>query len=63
VTGAEMFLDVLGKAGVDTIFGLPGSTEAALLEALRERPWRRYGRDRARGRGPNAPAGTVKYLR
>jgi benzoylformate decarboxylase len=42
VTGAETFLDVLGQAGVDTLFGLPGSTEAALLEALRERPGIRY---------------------
>ena len=36
-TGAEVFVDVLTQAGVDTVFGLPGSTEAALLEALRER--------------------------
>lgn len=36
-TGAEVFVDVLAQAGVDTVFGLPGSTEAALLEALRER--------------------------
>jgi benzoylformate decarboxylase len=42
VNGAEMFLDVLAKAGLDTVFGLPGSTEAALLEALRERPGLRY---------------------
>jgi benzoylformate decarboxylase len=35
--GAEAFTDVLAQAGVDTIFGLPGSTEAALLETLRER--------------------------
>jgi benzoylformate decarboxylase len=35
--GAEIFADVLGRAGVDTIFGLPGSTEAALLETLRDR--------------------------
>lgn len=34
--GAEVFADVLGRAGVDTIFGLPGSTEAALLETLRD---------------------------
>jgi benzoylformate decarboxylase len=36
-TGAEVFADVLARAGVDTIFGLPGSTEASLLEALRGR--------------------------
>lgn len=42
MNGAEIFLDVLGKAGVDTVFGLPGSTEAALLEAVRERPDLRY---------------------
>ncbi|MGH7736039.1 MAG: thiamine pyrophosphate-binding protein, partial [Gemmatimonadales bacterium] len=36
-TGAEVFVDVLTQAQVDTVFGLPGSTEAALLEALRER--------------------------
>jgi benzoylformate decarboxylase len=35
--GAEVFADVLARAGVDTIFGLPGSTEAALLETLRDR--------------------------
>ena len=35
--GAEVFADVLTRAGVDTIFGLPGSTEAALLETLRDR--------------------------
>ncbi len=34
-TGAQAFTGVLAAAGVDTIFGLPGSTEAALLEALR----------------------------
>jgi len=33
--GAEVFTGVLAGAGVDTIFGLPGSTEASLLEALR----------------------------
>ena len=43
-TGAEVFVDVLARAGVDTIFGLPGSTEASLLEALR-------GRDEAGGAG------------
>jgi glyoxylate carboligase len=37
VNGAEFFLDTLARAGVDTLFGLPGSTEASLLEALRER--------------------------
>lgn len=34
-TGAEVFTGVLAGIGVDTIFGLPGSTEASLLEALR----------------------------
>ena len=40
--GAEVLADVLARAGVDTIFGLPGSTEAALLETLRERARMRY---------------------
>ena len=40
--GAEVLADVLARAGVDTIFGLPGSTEAALLETLRERAGMRY---------------------
>jgi len=40
--GAEVFADVLARAGVDTIFGLPGSTEAALLETLRGRDGLRY---------------------
>jgi benzoylformate decarboxylase len=40
--GAEVFADVLARAGVDTIFGLPGSTEAALLETLSERDGLRY---------------------
>jgi benzoylformate decarboxylase len=35
--GAEVIADVLAQAGVDTIFGLPGSTEAALLETLRDK--------------------------
>lgn len=37
---AESFLDVVEAAGVDTLFGLPGSTEAPLLEAVRERGFR-----------------------
>ncbi|MGH9089171.1 MAG: thiamine pyrophosphate-binding protein [Acidimicrobiales bacterium] len=37
---AASFLDVLDAAGVDTFFGLPGSTEAPLLEALRDRDFR-----------------------
>jgi benzoylformate decarboxylase len=41
-SGAELAADVLASAGVDTIFGLPGSTEAALLETLRERADLRY---------------------
>jgi benzoylformate decarboxylase len=40
--GAEVFADVLARAGVDTIFGLPGSTEAALLETLRDAGGLRY---------------------
>ena len=40
--GAEVLADVLARAGVDTIFGLPGSTEAALLETLREQARLRY---------------------
>lgn len=32
---AEAFVATLRAAGVDTLFGLPGSTEAPLLEALR----------------------------
>ncbi len=35
MTGAEAFVRTLHEAGVDTFFGLPGSTEAPLLEALR----------------------------
>ena len=37
---AEQFLDVLEAAGIDTLFGLPGSTEAPLLEAIRSRDFR-----------------------
>src|SRR5579884_3972008 len=32
---AEAFVATLHANGIDTIFGLPGSTEAPLLEALR----------------------------
>ncbi len=42
MNGAEFFVDVLARAGVDTLFGLPGSTEASLLEALRSRTDLRY---------------------
>ena len=35
MNGAEAFVRTLREAGVDTFFGLPGSTEAPLLEALR----------------------------
>jgi benzoylformate decarboxylase len=35
VNGAEAFVRGLREAGVDTFFGLPGSTEAPLLEAIR----------------------------
>jgi benzoylformate decarboxylase len=41
-TGAQAFTDVLAAVGVDTIFGLPGSTEAALLETLRASDGLRY---------------------
>lgn len=37
MNGAQTVADLLVRAGVDTIFGLPGSTEASLLEAVRER--------------------------
>jgi benzoylformate decarboxylase len=40
--GAQFAAGVLASAGVDTIFGLPGSTEASLLETLRERAGLRY---------------------
>ncbi len=36
MNGAEAFLEALRSHGVDTFFGLPGSTEAPLLEALRQ---------------------------
>lgn len=42
MNGAEAFADILVRTGVDTVFGLPGSTEAALLEALRARGDVRY---------------------
>ena len=42
MNGAEMFADVLAAADVDSLFGLPGSTEAALLEVLRDRQAPRY---------------------
>jgi benzoylformate decarboxylase len=42
VNGAEVFAGVLTRAGVDTVFGLPGSTEAALLETLRGTAGIRY---------------------
>ena len=41
-SGAQFAADVLARAGVGTIFGLPGSTEASLLETLRERAEPRY---------------------
>lgn len=37
MNGAEVFLEVLRSAGVRYIFGLPGTTEAALLDALAAR--------------------------
>jgi benzoylformate decarboxylase len=39
---AETFVRTLRAAGVDTFFGLPGSTEAPLLEALRAEGGIRY---------------------
>ena len=33
-TGIQLFLDMLAAAGVDTIFGNPGSTELPLNDAL-----------------------------
>ena len=36
MNGAEAFVETLRSQGVDTFFGLPGSTEAPLLEALRK---------------------------
>lgn len=42
MNGAEWFADVLTRAGVATVFGLPGSTEAALLEVLAARTDLRY---------------------
>jgi benzoylformate decarboxylase len=41
-TGAHAFIDTLKANGIDTIFGLPGSTEAPLLEALRGDTGMRY---------------------
>jgi benzoylformate decarboxylase len=41
-TGAHAFIDTLKANGIDTIFGLPGSTEAPLLEALRADAEMRY---------------------
>lgn len=39
---ARAVLEVLRARGVRTVFGLPGSTEAALLDALRQTPDLRY---------------------
>jgi benzoylformate decarboxylase len=41
-TGAHAFIGTLRANGIDTIFGLPGSTEAPLLEALRADGKMRY---------------------
>ena len=41
-TGAHAFIGTLKANGIDTIFGLPGSTEAPLLEALRADAEMRY---------------------
>ena len=41
-TGAHAFIDTLKANNIDTIFGLPGSTEAPLLEALRADAEMRY---------------------
>ncbi len=35
MNGAEAFVRTLRESGIDTFFGLPGSTEAPLLEAIR----------------------------
>ena len=35
MNGAQAFVEVLRREGVTTMFGLPGSTEASLLEAIR----------------------------
>jgi benzoylformate decarboxylase len=37
MNAADSFVDVLGAAGIDVVFGLPGSTEAPLLESIRQR--------------------------
>ena len=42
MNGAEAFVATLRHWGVDTFFGLPGSTEAPLLEAFREDGGIRY---------------------
>ena len=42
MNGAEAFVATLHHWGVDTFFGLPGSTEAPLLEALRQDGGIRY---------------------
>ncbi|MHB8394111.1 MAG: thiamine pyrophosphate-binding protein [Candidatus Dormibacteria bacterium] len=42
MNGADAFVATLREWGVDTFFGLPGSTEAPLLEALREDGGIRY---------------------
>ncbi|MDR7605702.1 MAG: thiamine pyrophosphate-binding protein, partial [Armatimonadota bacterium] len=39
---ARAVLEVLRARGVRTVFGLPGSTEAALLDAFRQTPDLRY---------------------
>ncbi len=41
-TGAHAFIGTLKANGIDTLFGLPGSTEAPLLEALRADASMRY---------------------
>jgi benzoylformate decarboxylase len=41
-TGAHAFIGTLKANGIDTLFGLPGSTEAPLLEALRADAEMRY---------------------
>lgn len=40
MTASQRFLDVLEAAGISTFVGLPGSTEAPLLEAIRDRDFR-----------------------
>ncbi len=42
MTVADAFVATLAARGIDTVFGLPGSTEAPLLEAIRADGGLRY---------------------